>query len=120
MSYLTRAAALAARALQSQGSAASRSAVGQNVQQVRAMGGSSSRCSRVGQVLPLPRLSEGLWSRIAGGHAAHGNPNDYVTYAGLTLKKPPTWEYALSKLVGGTMWWVCCSQQDSKTQFRHL
>jgi hypothetical protein len=39
-----------------------------------------------------------------GGGAAHGNPNDYVTYAGLTLKKPPTWEYALSKLIGGTMW----------------
>jgi hypothetical protein len=76
MSYLTRAAALAARALQNQGSAASRSAVGQNVQQVRAM----------------------------GGHAAHSNPNDYVTYAGLTLKKPPTWEYAASKLIGGTMW----------------
>ncbi len=45
MSLLTRAAALAARALQSQGSAASGSAVGQNVQQVRAMGGSHSRCS---------------------------------------------------------------------------
>jgi hypothetical protein len=39
MAYLTRAAALAARALQSQGVAAPRGAVGQNVQQFRAMGG---------------------------------------------------------------------------------
>lgn len=91
MAYLTRAAALAARALQSQGVAAPRGAVGQNVQQFRAMGG-----------------------------AAHGNPNDYVTYGGLTLRKPPTWEYALSKLIGGTMWFYifvqCYNNWDHKTK----
>lgn len=90
---LRAAAAQAARAL-AQGSAASRSAVGQNVQQIRAMGG--------------------------GGGAPHGNPNDYVTYAGLTLKKPPTWEYALSKLIGGTMWFYifvqCYNNWDLKTK----
>jgi hypothetical protein len=62
------------------------------------------------KVCPRPSLgiSEGMCLYAAGGHAAHSNPNDYVTYAGLTLKKPPTWEYAASKLIGGTMWWVCC------------
>lgn len=78
MAFLPRAAALAARAWQSQGSNAARSVFGQNVQ-----------------------------ARAMGGHAAHGNPNDYVTYAGLTLKKPSAGEYALSKILGGTMWfWV--------------
>lgn len=38
----------------------------------------------------------------AGSHAA--NPNDYVTYAGLTLKKAPTGEYLLSKGIGAVMW----------------
>ena len=38
------------------------------------------------------------------GHAHSGNPSDYVTYAGLTLKKPSTGEYVISKAVGGTMW----------------
>ncbi len=38
----------------------------------------------------------------AGSHAA--NPNDYVTYAGLTLKKAPTGEYLLSKGIGAIMW----------------
>lgn len=38
------------------------------------------------------------------GHAHHGNPDEYVTYAGLTLKKAPGWEYALSKGLGGVMW----------------
>jgi hypothetical protein len=40
------------------------------------------------------------------GHAHHGNPNDYVTYAGLTLKKASFGEYVVSKVIGGTMWWV--------------
>lgn len=105
MAYLTRAAALAARALQSQGGAASRSAAGQNVQQFRAMGGYTYL-----QAVLLQMLLSGTVLKLvgtnAGGGAAHGNPNDYVTYAGLTIKKPPTWEYALSKLIGGTMWCV--------------
>jgi len=105
MAFLTRAAALAARAWQSQGSTTSRSAFGQNVQQVRAMGVYLRECwcsavQGVARHLTHPCLD------TAGGHAAHGNPSDYVTYAGLTLKKPPTWEYALSKVIGGTMWYV--------------
>jgi hypothetical protein len=36
--------------------------------------------------------------------SAHGNPNDYVTYAGLTLKKVSGTEYAASKLLGTAMW----------------
>ena len=36
--------------------------------------------------------------------AAHGNPKDYVTYGGLTLKKRSGFEYGMSKLLGGTMW----------------
>jgi hypothetical protein len=40
----------------------------------------------------------------AGAHDAHANPNDYVTYAGLTLKKAPTSEYMMSKLLGAGMW----------------
>ncbi|KAF6262626.1 hypothetical protein COO60DRAFT_1495072 [Scenedesmus sp. NREL 46B-D3] len=71
---------------------ASGRAVGQNVQQTRGMGGS----------------------------AHHGNPEDYVTYAGLKLKKAPGWEYALSKVIGGTMWfWVftmCYKEWDHKTK----
>jgi hypothetical protein len=52
-----------------------------------------------------------MWRRTrthagGGGHAAHSNPNDYVTYGGLTLKKPPSGEYALSKVIGATMWCV--------------
>ena len=45
----------------------------------------------------------------AGAHDAHANPNDYVTYAGLTLKKAPTGEYAMSKLIGAGMWWVAAA-----------
>jgi len=41
------------------------------------------------------------------GGAAHGNPKDYVTYGGLTLKKRSGFEYGMSKLLGGTMWfWI--------------
>lgn len=51
-----------------------------------------------------PRLGQQF--RGMGG-SAHGNPNDYVTYAGLTLKKVSGTEYAFSKLLGTAMWfWV--------------
>jgi hypothetical protein len=36
--------------------------------------------------------------------SAHGNPNDYVTYAGLKLKKASGFEYGMAKALGGTMW----------------
>jgi hypothetical protein len=39
-----------------------------------------------------------------------------VTYAGLTLRKPPTWEYALSKLIGGTMWCVGLTPRNRSQQ----
>ncbi|KAF8056241.1 hypothetical protein HT031_006429 [Scenedesmus sp. PABB004] len=58
------------------------------------------------QALAGPAAQNGA-TRAMGGAAHHGNPNDYVTYAGLTLKKPATWEYAAGKVIGGTMWfWV--------------
>lgn len=52
-------------------------------------------------------VAQNVQTRAMGGHAHHGNPEDYVTYAGLTLKKAPKWEYALSKTIGATMWfWI--------------
>jgi hypothetical protein len=38
--------------------------------------------------------------------AAHAGGGESVTYAGLTLKKAPFWEYAASKAIGGFMWWA--------------
>lgn len=55
-------------------------------------------------------LPAGLAQKATYGSATaahHGNPHDYVTYAGLTLKKPSPWEYYGSKLLGATMWfWI--------------
>jgi hypothetical protein len=53
---------------------------------------------------PAARLSAGSAPAPAGAHDAHANPNDYVSYAGLTLKKAPAGEYAMSKLIGAGMW----------------
>lgn len=46
--------------------------------------------------------------RFGGAHDSHAhNPNDYVAYAGLTLQKAPTGEYAMSKFIGAGMWfWI--------------
>ncbi|KAI8476357.1 MAG: hypothetical protein J3K34DRAFT_401101 [Monoraphidium minutum] len=44
--------------------------------------------------------------RAFAGHS-HGDASEYVTYAGLSLKKAPFWEYAAGKAIGGFMWfWV--------------
>lgn len=91
MSLLSRAAAQVARACQSQNTRLGSAGLAQNVQQTRAMGG-----------------------------AAHGDPSRTVTYAGLTLSKPPAWEYAASKLIGAAMWFwcfkMCYDEWDHKTK----
>jgi hypothetical protein len=46
---------------------------------------------------------------LPGGHAH--DPANSVTYAGLTLSKPPAWEYAVGKVIGGTMWCVSLLQR---------
>ncbi|GBF97325.1 hypothetical protein Rsub_10016 [Raphidocelis subcapitata] len=49
------------------------------------------------------RAQLGAQARAFGAHAG----GEGVTYAGLTLKKAPFWEYASSKAIGGFMWfWV--------------
>eukprot|EP00878_Enallax_costatus_P000646 GHUV01000752.1.p1 GENE.GHUV01000752.1~~GHUV01000752.1.p1 ORF type:complete len:115 (+),score=15.49 GHUV01000752.1:79-423(+) len=92
MSLLSRAAAQVARACQSQSSIATTNGLAANLQQARTMGGA----------------------------AHHGDPSQYVTYAGLSLSKPSRWEYALSKVIGSVMWfWVfkmAYDEWDHKTK----
>ena len=52
-----------------------------------------------------PPLTPSQHTRWAKGGHAH-DPANSVTYAGLTLSKPPAWEYAVGKVIGGTMWCV--------------
>lgn len=97
---LARAAASVARALQPQSGRALGSSLGANVQAARGMGGAWAGKSAAA----ANSSARFLRPCCPAGAAHHGNPNDYVTYAGLSIKKVAGWEYGLSKAIGATMW----------------